>query len=218
MNKLLAYISILLIILCCSGCPSVWNTDNSKESNTSPEDLFKSAEELFEKQKYAPAIDLYEQLKSAHPDFKEIPKVYLRIADALYNDKQYDKAMGRYYQFIELYPNEKEAARAKYNVGMSLFNQIKNTDLDSRIINRTAETFKALSDDPNAGEWAKKAEEKYRECRQKLAEKELYKAKTYISMGNYQAARLVAKRVLDEYPKLGYDDQANELIKKIKNK
>ncbi len=213
MKKVFGFLMAAIIFVCCAGCPSMWSVEETKDKAT-PEALFQKAEDLYDKKKYAQAIDAYEQLKSAHPDYKDSSKVYLRIADAFFAEKQYEKAIGRYHQFVELYPNDREAPRARYNIAMSLFSQIKNTDLDSRIIQKSAEAFKALADDPDAGEWAKKAEEKYRECRQKLAEKEYYKAKTYISMGNYKAAKLVARRILDDYPKLGFDEQANTILKK----
>jgi outer membrane protein assembly factor BamD len=208
---------ILVSLITLSGCPSLWKTEAS-EKNLNADELYKSADESFQKKNYSQALDSFEKLKSAHPDFKDMPEVYLKIADSLYNEGSWDKAMARYSQFIELYPGHKSVPRAKYNIAMGTFNQIKQTDLDTRIVQKAAEAFKLIADDPDTGEWRKKAEEKYRECRQKLAAKEMYKARTYISMGNYNAARLVAKRVLDEYPKLGYDEEANQLISKIKNK
>ena len=39
-----------------------------------------------------------------------------------------------------------------------------------------------------------------------------------MSMGNYQAARLAAQKVLDEFPKTGFDQEAKQLIGKIKGK
>jgi outer membrane assembly lipoprotein YfiO len=200
----------------CAGCPII--TDSQPMKYDSPEKMFKAAEELYNKKNYAQALDVYEQLKSAYPEFNEMSKVYAKIGDCLFEDKQYDKSVGRYFQFVELYPNDKDVPRAKYNIGMAMFNQIKNIDLDSRIIQKTAEAFKGLTDDPNAGEWGKKAEEKYRECRQKLAAKEWDKARTYLSASNPKSATIAAKRILDEYPNLGYDDKANELLKKYKNK
>jgi outer membrane protein assembly factor BamD (BamD/ComL family) len=86
------------------------------------------------------------------------------------------------------------------------------------VVQRAAKSFKTLMEDPSAEDYAKKAEEKYKECQQKLAEKEIYKARTYVSMGNYQAARLAAQRVLDEFPKTGFDQEAKQLIDKIKGK
>ena len=49
-------------------------------------------------------------------------------------------------------PNSKSA--------LAYFNQIKNTDLDNTVVQRAAKSFKTLMEDPNAEEYAKKAEEK----------------------------------------------------------
>ncbi|HMK35478.1 MAG TPA: outer membrane protein assembly factor BamD [Desulfomonilaceae bacterium] len=216
-NRGIPVVILVCIALCVAGCPSIWNMDSIDKIQNADE-LYKAAEDHFQKKEYAKAIEAYERLKSAYPDYKEVPEAYLKIGDALFNDGAYDKAIARYSQFLELYPAHKEVPRAKYQIAMASFKQIKNIDLDSRIVQKSAESFKAVMDDPDGGEWAKKAEEKYRESRQMLADKELYKARTYISIGNYTAARSAARRVLDEYSKLGRDEEANELIKKIKNK
>ncbi len=210
-------IATALVLLLLTGCPALWTSETVVKDST-PEQLFKEGEQLFNKKDYSGAINSFEQLKSAHPDFEKAPEVYLKIADAMFENGAYDKAIMRYQTFLELYPLDKEVPKAKYQIALAYFNQIKNTDLDNSIIQAALDSFKAVSEDPNAGEWAKKAEEKLRVCRRKLAEKEIYKAQTYISMRNYRAARVAAKRVLDEYPRLGFDTEANDLLKKIKDK
>jgi hypothetical protein len=47
---------------------------------------------------------------------------------------------------------------------------------------------------------------------------ELYKARNYISTGQYKSARIAAQRVLDEYAKLGLDKEASDIIGKVKGK
>jgi outer membrane protein assembly factor BamD len=157
-------------------------------------------------------------LRSAHPDFEKTPDVSVKIADAFYDSGDYEKAASAYLQFVELHPGHEQVARAKFRVAMCYFNQIKSIDLDSRAVTTAAERFKALRDNPDAGEWGKKASEKYDACMKKLAEKELYKAHQYIRMGKYKSARMAAKRVLEEYGKLGLDQEAEDLIKGIKGK
>jgi outer membrane protein assembly factor BamD len=210
-------IALICLVLLVTGCPIIRNTDGSEKA-ASADELFKIAEEHFQKKDYVEAVDAYERLMSAYPDFKDAPEVYLKIGDAFFNNGSYDKAIARYRQFVELYPAHKEVPRAKFQIAMGSFNQIKSIDRDSSIIQTAADDFKKLADDPNGGEWSKKAEEKYRRCLQKLGQKELYKARTYISTSNYPAARAAVRRVLDEYSKLGLDDEANELLKKIKNR
>ncbi len=217
MKNFLLGILVALTAMLLAGCPAAWNS-KVEDKPAGAEELFKGGEERFEKKDYANAVDYFERLKSAYPDFQKMPDVYLKIADSLYNQGSYDKATARYLQFLELYPNHKDVTRAKYQIAMGYFHQIRNTDLDNRIVQRAEQAFKLVADAPDAGEWGKKAEEKRNECLKKLAEKELYKARTYVSMGNYKAARLAAKRILEEYPKLGYDEEASNLIKKIKGK
>ncbi|MCX5861806.1 MAG: outer membrane protein assembly factor BamD [Deltaproteobacteria bacterium] len=217
MNPARRLITMALAAILLAGCPSIWRSA-AVEKPLGADELYQKAEGEFKSKNYPQAIELLERLKSAHPDFGKTPEVYLKLADASYDEGSYEKAAARYLQFLELYPAHKEVPRAKFNIAMCYFKQIKNTDLDSRVVKLALDSFKQLANDANAGEWAKKAEENARECLKKLAEKEIYKAQTYLSVSNYKAARLAAQRVLEEFPKLGYDDKAQELIKKLKGK
>lgn len=200
-----------------AGCPSLWSTNETAKA-PGAEELYKEAEGYFKDKEYPKAIETYRRLRSAHAGFEKIPEVSMKIADALYDNGDFEKAASEYIQFTELYPGNKQVTRAKYRVAMCYFKQIGSEDRDSRAVTLALERFKTLRDDPDAGEWAKKASEKYDECMKKLAEKELYKANTYISMGKYKAARMAAKRVLEEYGKLGLDQQAEDIIKSIKGR
>jgi outer membrane protein assembly factor BamD len=210
-------IAVALTVLMLAGCPALWNT-TAVDKNSTPEQLYREGERHFKAKDYSGAISAFDRLKSAPPQFEKTPDAYLKTADAMLENGSYEKAVGRYKTFVELYPLHKEVPRAKYQVALSYFNQIKNADLDNSIIQAALQAFKALSEDPKAGEWAKKAEKKLRECRKKLAEKEIYKAQTYLGMGRYKSAQVSAKRVLDEYAKLGYDAEARALLNKVKDK
>ena len=209
----------LVIVLACAaaGCPSIWQT-KTPTAQESAQDLYQKAEDLFAKANHKEAIEVYERLKSGHPEFEKIPEVYLKIADAYLKDQNYENAAARYFQFLELYPKHRESDRAKYMIGMSFFNQIKKLDLDDSMVKRAEGAFKKVIDQAESEQWKKKAEEKYQECRKHLAEKELYKARTMWSMSKYKAARLAAQRVLDEFPNAGLEKEAKEIIEKTKNR
>lgn len=206
---------LLLPVL--AGCPSLWQS-KSAVSEGRPEELFATAQKEFDNKRYAEAADLFQRLRSAHPDFEKMPDVYLRIGDAFFNQGKYEEAVSRYRQFTELYPNHKDRHQAKYMIGMAFFQQIKGTDLDNTMVKKAEDTFKQIVDDEEAGEWATKAEEKYRACRKQLAEKELYKARTYLSLSNYKAARMAAQRVIDDYSGLGLDKEAKKLLDGVKGR
>lgn len=205
-----------LVALLLAGCPTIWNK-SAVEEPPKPDELFKQAQEKFDKEEYDEAIDLYQRLQSAHPDFEKIPEVSERIADSYFNLGKYSEAIARYGQFRELYPNHEDNVRAKYMVAMAYFKQIKDTDLDSSMVRRAERAFEDVMQEPNAGEWKEKSEEKHRECRKKLAQKELYKARTYRNLKRYRAARIAAQRVLDKYPDLGLEDEAEAIIEDVKD-
>jgi len=208
---------LAFITLVTAGCPSLWQTKTVK-SDAPPSELYQDAEDRFQKKNYTEAVQLYERLKSAYPDFEKLPRVYLRIADCFFQDSKYEDAVARYRQFLELYPNHEDKNQAKYNIGMCFFNQIKNTDLDGTMVQKAEQAFKEVVDDPDAGPLKAKAEEKYKDCRTKLAEKELYKARTYLNLKRYTAARMAAQRILDEYPNSGLDKEAKDLLSSVKGK
>ena len=217
MNSPIRLLSVFLVLILISGCPSWWASE-VKQKDPTAEELFAKGQQKIKEKNYQEGVNDLERLKSGFPEFKKMPEVYMAIADTFYDQDSWDKAIARYLQFLELYPGDKEAARAKYQIGMAYFKQIKGTDLDNTVVKQAIKAFKVVSESQDPGQWGKKAEEKIRECEKKLGEKELYKAKSYIGLGNYKAARLAAQRVLDQYPKLGLDDDAKDLLAKIKNK
>jgi outer membrane protein assembly factor BamD len=212
----LAIIS-LVCLLCLSGCFAFLKGKTTK-TDASPQELFKAAEDAFQKKNYAEAVELFERLKSSQPDFEKITEVYQRIADGFFNLGQYEEAISRYLQFLELYPNHEERHRTRYMIGMCYFNRIKGVDWDASMVQRAEAAFKQVAEDADAGQWKAKAEEKYKECRKKLAEGELYKAKSYISTTQYKAAQIAAQRILDQYGGLGLDKEAQAILDKVKGK
>lgn len=206
-----------LIALLVTGCNGIWQPKLPGEK-ASAEELFKAAQKRYKEKSYREAISLYDRLKSAHPDFVQMPNVYQRIGDAYYELGEYEEAISRYHQFLQLYPNNAGRHRAKYQIGMCYFKRMPSIDRDTTLVRRAEATFKSLVDDPTAGDWRKKAEAKYKICRKRLGEKELYKAQTYLSLKKYKAARMAAQRVIAEYHGLGLDKQAQRLIEKTRGR
>lgn len=217
MRQILSIFVALTAGVILTGCPTLWRTAENGQTETASQ-IFEKAEAAFKDKQYDKAVELYERIRANHGDFEKAPEVYLRLAEAAYEKGAYEKAISGYAQFVESFPSHKDIPKAKFFVAMSNFKQIRGADLDNAMVRAAADAFKALRDDPEAGEWVEKAGEKYNECLKKLAEKELYKARTYLSMGKYQAARMAAKRVLEEYGKLGFDKDAEGLIQDTKGK
>jgi outer membrane protein assembly factor BamD len=206
-----------LLLALLGGCPTLW-TFTKPSQDASADDLYQQAENQYRDKDYLTAVESYQKLKSGYPDFPKLPAVYVKIGDALYANGEYEKAINRYQNFLDLYPKHAYVPRVKYYIAMSYFQQIKKLDLDNAILQKTSDAFKSLAADPNAGKWAEQAKQKMEDCRKMLAEKEMYKARTYWSMGNYKAAGLAAQRVVEQFSNLGLDEEAKDLIKRAKDK
>ncbi len=213
----IAILFVITIALFGGGCPLVKDTSLPREEPT-PEQLFQKGQTLFEQKKYLQAIEVWEGLKSAHPDFGKMPELYMKLADASFEQGTYEDARARYKECIELYPSHQDIVRAKYMVGMSYYNEIKSIDLDSTALINAADEFASIKDASSNDEWKKKADEKYRECRKKLGQKELLKATEYLSKKQYKPASIAAQRVVDEFKDLGLDDQAKAILDRTKDK
>jgi outer membrane protein assembly factor BamD len=216
-RRVLPILVAAVLLLPVTGCNGIWQPKLPGEK-ASAEDLFQAAQKRYKEKSYREAISLYDRLKSAHPDFVQMPNVYQRIADAYYSLGEYEEAISRYNQFLQLYPNNPGRYRAKYQIGMCYFKRMPSIDRDATFVRRAEAAFKSVVDDPTAGEWRKKAEEKYKICRKRLGEKELYKAETYLSLKRYKAARMAAQRVIAQYPGLGLDKRAQSLIEKTRGR
>jgi outer membrane protein assembly factor BamD len=216
-RRTLPIFAAAVLVLLVMGCNGIFRPKVPDEK-ASAEDLYKLAQKRYESKSYRDAIEMYDRLRSAYPDFAEIPKVYHRIADAYFALGEYEEAISRYDQFLQLYPNNPGRFRAKYQIGMCYFKRMPGIDRDDTMVRRAEAEFKALVDDPAAGEWQKKAEKKYKICRIRLAEKELYKADTYLSLGKYKAAKMAARRVITRYSGLGLDKRAQRVLDKAKGR
>jgi outer membrane protein assembly factor BamD len=217
-NRRLFLVLIMLIVaLPSSGCISIFNTDKPETAPTA-EEMFEGAEKQFKDGDYVEAINTYEKLKSAHPEFEKIPLVHLRIGDALFKSKEYDKAAADYTRFVTLHPNDPNVPRARYMTATCHYMQRMSLDRDNTALRHAAMRFKEVMDQYKGTKYGDLAEEKYNECRKELAAKELYNARTYVNMKKYKAARIVARRILEEYGNLGYDDEAKEIIEDVKDR
>lgn len=215
-HGMMAAVAVITAVLL-SGCPSIWSSNTAKQE-PSPEQLFEDAEKKYNNESYPQAIEIYERIKSAHPNFEKMPQVQMRIADSFFKNSQYENAASEYTRFTELYPKDEDVPRAKYQVGMCYFKQMLRLDLDNTVVRRATEVFKEVMDQYADSKWGQEAAKKYVECRKKLAEKELYKAKTYYTIKRYRSARKAATRILEQYPNLGFDKQAKALLKKAEAK
>jgi len=131
----------------------------------------------------------------------------LKIAEAHFLAKDYVEAAAAYEDFLKQYPNHPRTAEALYQLGMSYYKQILSADRDQTATQNALVTFENLirrfPDDPNREEVQKMIVQ----CRERLAERELYIGHFYLRTGKYLPAIKRLQTIPESYPDFANLDQ-----------
>jgi outer membrane protein assembly factor BamD len=202
----LAIVLILIISLLLLGCTV------KKKNQAAPKDpavLYTAGMILFNKGRYADAIEIFTRLKEYFPsDELYAPKADLRLADCYFFREEYPEASTRYIEFKKQRPFHPDIPYVDYQVGLCYYQQVLSKDRDQKATVKALTAFQNVVANYPGSLFAKKAEEKIAFCRRRLAENELYIAQFYLRRGKYAAAEKRSSATLAKYPACGVDDEA----------
>lgn len=181
-----------------------------KEANPDdPEALYQEAEEAFKDEKWLIAVDKYRDIKNRFPYSARATDAELRIADAYFEQESYLEAESAYEIFKELHPTHPKSPYVQFRIGMSYYNQIpSNSARDLTAAYKAIEAFNTLFEKFPSSEYVAKGKELIQEARKRLAEYENYVADFYFRREHYLSASYRYSALLQEYPNLGYDEEA----------
>lgn len=174
-----------------------------------PDSLYKEAEESFKDEKYLIAIEKYRDIKNRFPYSARATDAELRIADAYFKQESYLEAASAYEIFRELHPTHPKSDYVQFQIAMSYFNQIpQNSARDLTAAHRTIDEFNVLFEKfPRSG-YVAEGKQRVEEARRRLAEHEHYVAEFYYERKHYLSAAYRYTALLQEFPNLGYDEEA----------
>lgn len=174
-----------------------------------PDSLFAEAEREFNDERYLLAIEKYRDIKNRFPYSKRAVDAELRIADSYYAQESFLEAESAYEIFRELHPTHPKIDYVQFRIGMSYFEMIpSNAARDLSGAHRAIDAFNVLIDRYPHSEYASQSKEKIIDSRRKLAEHESYVAEFYFYRKHYLSATYRYAALLQDYPKLGYDEEA----------
>ncbi|MCE9625265.1 MAG: outer membrane protein assembly factor BamD [Deltaproteobacteria bacterium] len=166
---------------------------------------------LSEKKRFQEAVECLEIFKSRFPDSTYAVDAELNIADAYFRKKDWILAAETYGLYTRLHPTSEKLDYAYYRTGLSYENQLpKAIDRDLSSMNPAQESFAMVYRRFPQSPYAEMAKAKYDEIRGRGAKKDMYVGKFYFRRGQYRAAIPRFLEVLQEFPGLGYDEEALE--------
>jgi outer membrane protein assembly factor BamD len=204
-----SYLLILIVLpalLLTSACTK---SKYKLTGNESDEQAVQKCIELSEKKKFEQAIECFEIFKSRYPDSTHALDTELQIADNYYQKKEWQLAAESYSLYAKLHPNSPKSDYAYYRAGLAYQKQLpKSVDRDMTSLDKAednfAMVFRRFPDSP----YAQMAQVEYDVIRARGAEKNIYVGKFYYKFGEYRAAIPRFLIVLQDYPGLGFDEEA----------
>lgn len=204
----------MVVLGCClllQGCAIydfLYGSAPRRGGQRSDQELLRSAEVAIQKRRYEEARADLQRLMNQYPESELVTIARLENAKALYLEKKFEEARAEYQRFLELHPQHERSDEAHYYLAMAYFRQADSPDRDQTFTRNALEGFELVLTQMPDSQYAPDARERKTQCRQKLAEKELYVGMFYFDRGNYTAAAARFGKLLADYGGAGFDDRA----------
>jgi len=169
------------------------------KARLSADEYYKQASEAFTKKNYEAAVTHYKDLLDQYPFDDHAEEAELRIAHSHYKNKHYPEAIAAFNDFQRMHPMSPELPKVYYLLGKSYMDQMTTTDRDQGASENAHGWFRVVSDRYPESPYAEKARRKLAECRNALAEHELYIATYYFKRKNPRAGENRVKGILENY-------------------
>ena len=201
-------IALALCVMMITGC-ALWSWlgfgTPSHIGRGSPADLYRSGIELYQDKKYKRAIENFTRLREEYPLSQYTVLAEMGIADSYYSSGDYLMAEAYYREFIAMRPTNENVPYAMYQIGMCNYNEMLGVDRDQENTRAAKAAFESLIARFPSSRYAFMAEQKLRECKQRLGEHEFYVGRFYFRRGEYEAALRRFENIQQNYPNLGLD-------------
>jgi outer membrane protein assembly factor BamD len=129
---------LITVLAACSG-----GSDDKAYVEKPVNELYNSAVNAIENQRYLDATQLFEEVERQHPYSVWATKAQIMAAYANYKASKYDDAIIALNRFIQLHPGSRDVAYAYYLKALSFYEQISDIQRDQAITNQA---LKALRD------------------------------------------------------------------------
>jgi outer membrane protein assembly factor BamD len=195
---------LLFCVLCFSSCSSIESIQGIDKAET----YYLRGVAYLDESMFQEALEKFSLVKNKFPYSKYAVDSELKIGDTYYKKGDFMDAQRVYSLFAELRPQDPRRDYAIYQSGMCFYSSTPTAiDRDLSLANRGIQEFKTLIELYPSSFYFKDALERYTELRIRLAKKEIYIGDFYKKREKYEAAIARYKTVIENYSKLGFDDQ-----------
>ncbi|MFL6780416.1 MAG: outer membrane protein assembly factor BamD [Sphingomicrobium sp.] len=212
-----AYRPAVLLLACVAILPATSCARNRAKSDTAyvardVNSLYAAAKHTMDVGDYLTAAKLFDEVERQHPYSVWARRAQIMSAFNYYLGKKYPDAISSAQRFLTIHPGNVEAPYAHYLVAMSYYQQIADVTRDQAITQQAADSFGELIRRYPDSRYAADARLKLDLINDHLAGKEMEVGRFYQRSGNWLAASLRFREVVDKYQTTSHTPEALERL------
>jgi outer membrane protein assembly factor BamD len=210
--------SVVLLLVCAAAvplasCATGRNTKGdtayiARDVNT----LYGAAKRTLDGGDYEGAAKLFDEVERQHPYSVWARRAQLMSAFSYYLAQKYTEAISSAQRFVTIHPGNTEAPYAHYLIAMSYYQQIADVTRDQAITQQASPAFGELVRRYPESRYAADARLKLDLINDHLAGKEMEIGRFYQRSGNWLAASLRFREVVDKYETTSHTPEALERL------
>ena len=209
--------SIILIVACAAILPAAGCARNRAKGDTSyvardVSSLYAAAKRTMDQGDYETAAKLFDEVERQHPYSVWARRAQIMSAFNYYLGQKYTDAISSAQRFLTIHPGNVEAPYAHYLVAMSYYQQIADVTRDQATTQQAADSFGELIRRYPDSRYASDARLKLDLINDHLAGKEMEVGRFYERSGNWLAASLRFREVVDKYQTTSHAPEALERL------
>ena len=185
--------------LALSGCASTKAKKDRPYVARDVDTLYNLARDRLDKKQYKIAAQLFDEVERQHPYSVWARRAQLMSAFSYYMDQSYTESIQSAQRFISVHPGNRDAPYAYYLVALGYYEQIADVTRDQKITQQAQDALGELVRRYPNSKYAADARLKIDLVRDHLAGKEMEIGRFYETRGQWLAATLRFRTVIDTY-------------------
>jgi outer membrane protein assembly factor BamD len=174
--------------------------------------LYSAAKRTMDRGNYEGAAKLFDEVERQHPYSVWARRAQLMSAFSYYLARKYTDAISSAQRFVTIHPGNAEAPYAHYLIAMSYYQQIEDVTRDQATTQQASNAFGELIRRYPSSRYASDARLKLDLINDHLAGKEMEVGRFYQRSGNWLAASLRFREVVDKYQTTSHTPEALERL------
>lgn len=195
-----------------SGCATSKNKADTQYVARDVSTLYNSAKYRLDHQQYKLAAALFDEVERQHPYSPWARRAQIMSAFSYYMNRDYNESVSSAQRFLSIHPGNREAPYAYYLIALCYYEQIADVTRDQKITQQALDALGELIRRYPDTRYAADARLKVDLVNDHLAGKEMEIGRFYQRRGEWLAATIRFRTVIDKYQSTTHTPEALERL------